>query len=739
MFLLEYREILDRIQSHLHTWRAEGVTAPMLAVIGTEFQALKNSAVAAGFDDVATLGSNVEKLIAQAAHPQNTETDFADDGLLSLLEEVYDGLSVDLDFVPTPAREHVKFLNSMACSLLLTDRELVERDDHHLASAASCDDLTATSSVPSLGRPSPSPTPFNRQLTELISMAEECRMNNLRIEHLLADIQPEFDASQRDSKQSHSLTSLEWGASINAQTSVLQCLLNDTHTLGEHLHDKLLNVRMCTAGDYLPWLLDTALITAKKNNKSVELSLHGGEVKVDRRMMDCMKAPLDHLIQYSIESSIGNTNASQSESGHIRISITQQGTTLVIDYTDDGHGFDKRQIAAYAVSLGMTESTDQVTDEHLLQIITQPADADSANRAANITWPGMDKVYHAVRELGGCMAMKSEYSTGLGVQFCLPCPPLQSALMIDAGGYPFVIPTHKIERLLSLHQDNLLEEDGRYYVNLDTKRIPVVNLANQLGAEDTQSASLLAPLVLLRLVDRIVAFQVDKIRQLLPISRKSESRLASLHGVADIAVLLDSTSVAILDPDAFIDRSTLCSDALNTFPLIASHTHTQPSSSKNMFSVVVLESESGIVLVPAGMVAGVVGAEVCASLEPHNPRQHDWLYGDLQWHGLKVPAVNIAHAVDANTQTECTPKCAIILWPMKDCNADHFFALFGLEQLTTMEINTDSITLLDKTGEAGYILGRTWIDQRMGIIPDLKKLSHRIFSEYLPNQSNGCM
>ena len=135
---------------------------------------------------------------------------------------------------------------------------------------------------------------------------------------------------------------------------------------------------------------------------------------------------------------------------------------------------------------------------------------------------GMDTVYRAVRELGGLMAVKSEDGEGIRFQFRLPPTLAESrVLMVTLGRFRFALRARTVERLMRVPQDEVVERDGRRYARVGVRQIPIIDLAGQIGESGVQPAQSIVSLVLIRLADRITAFEVDEFHHIIDVVNKT--------------------------------------------------------------------------------------------------------------------------------------------------------------------------------------------------------------------------
>ena len=225
---------------------------------------------------------------------------------------------------------------------------------------------------------------------------------------------------------------------LDGRASNLDGALRQQLHLGDQLQSGLMSARMVNMTDYLPRLRYLVRETSRQADKPVELRFEGGDIQVDRQVIETMMAPLEHMIRNSVAHGIESRNvrkqSGKPEAGSIALALVQQGSELVVTFGDDGSGLNLDKLHQRAIELGLAESAEAVTDVHLLQVITQPgySTADTVTMEAG-RGVGMDVVYQAVRDLGGSMTLLNNPGMGTTFQFRLPVTlALTQALLVRA-------------------------------------------------------------------------------------------------------------------------------------------------------------------------------------------------------------------------------------------------------------------------------------------------------------------
>ena len=90
--------------------------------------------------------------------------------------------------------------------------------------------------------------------------------------------------------------------------------------------------------------------------KQVLVDIDGGDVELDREMIEMIRDPLTHIIRnavdHGIETPSERLKAGKREIGILCVSARQSGNQILIDIQDDGRGIDGRKLVEKAIAAG---------------------------------------------------------------------------------------------------------------------------------------------------------------------------------------------------------------------------------------------------------------------------------------------------------------------------------------------------------------------------------------------------
>jgi len=410
---------------------------------------------------------------------------------------------------------------------------------------------------------------LRRQLREIEIQAEG--QIQARVAHT-PEGQAEFDPLELDRFTRFQELTRFMAESVNDVATVQQNLLKNLDDanaaliaqarLNRSLQQELMGVRMLPFASQSERLYRIVRQTAKAVGKRANLEIKGGQVELDRSVLDKMLAPLEHMLRnavtHGIESREARLAAGKSESGEITITLLQEGNEIILSMADDGHGLDKQRIRSRAEAAGLLAPGAEIAEEQLYEFIFEPG-FSTATELTQVSGRGvgMDVVKTEVAQLGGRIEIISLLGKGTTFRLYLPLTlAVTQTLLIRAGVQLFAIPSTMIEQVMELKEKPLaaLREKGE--VEWLGNRYPFHFLPHLLGdSEAVPEAHRRYWVLLIRSGSQRVAVQVDELKGNREVVVKNiGAQLARVVGIAGATVLGDGEVVLILNPVALASR-----------------------------------------------------------------------------------------------------------------------------------------------------------------------------------------
>ena len=227
--------------------------------------------------------------------------------------------------------------------------------------------------------------------------------------------------------------------------------------------------------------------------KQVRLQADGGDVELDREMIEMIRDPLTHIVRNSIDHGIEapeeRAAAGKPTTGVLKVSARQAGNQILIEVADDGRGIDGEALARKARAAGLVsaEQAEKLTPAQKTALVFAPG-LSTAGEVTAISGRGvgMDVVRANIERIGGVVDIDSKAAQG--VRLCIRVPltlTIIPALTVSAGGQVFAIPRSAIDEILrvaggAVRFDRVGESE---VAMVRDRRVPVVGLPSLLGVE----------------------------------------------------------------------------------------------------------------------------------------------------------------------------------------------------------------------------------------------------------------
>ena len=301
---------------------------------------------------------------------------------------------------------------------------------------------------------------------------------------------------------------------------------NDQSTLTgmtDLLLDDVKKVLMLPFSSLLEIFPKMARDISRSRGKEVELVIRGGEIEIDRRILEAIKDPLIHLVRNSIDHGIEEPNdrlrAGKRERGTLSIAVAQKDANKIeVLVSDDGGGIKPERVVAAAVRSGLIAESSAAgfDDAAAYSLIFQSGFSTSA-MITDLSGRGLGLaiVREKVEKLGGTVGV--ELTAGKGTTFRLVLPLTIAtcrAILIQASEQLFVLPTTHVERVVRVEAAGIERVGSRETILIDGKAVSLARLSDTLGLTQTGAGMEpheVAPAILLQAGDKRVAFLVDAI------------------------------------------------------------------------------------------------------------------------------------------------------------------------------------------------------------------------------------
>jgi len=294
-------------------------------------------------------------------------------------------------------------------------------------------------------------------------------------------------------------------------------------------------------------------------NKQVLVDIEGGDVELDREMIEMIRDPLTHIIRNSVDHGIekpaDRLKSGKREIGVLSVSARQSGNQILIDIHDDGRGIDGKRLVEKAISNGVLSKEDaaQLSPRDQLALIFE-AGLSTAKEVTAISGRGvgMDVVRSNVERIGGIVEVDSKMGEGTRMTLRVPLTlTIIPALTVSIAGQHFAIPRSAIEEIVRANGESVTLEHfgGAGVATIRGRRVPEVSLATILGLESQVEEQDRRLIVLRPAGGDVYALSVDRIHDHEELVVKPAAPAVMATGLyAGTTLADDGSPILLMDP-----------------------------------------------------------------------------------------------------------------------------------------------------------------------------------------------
>ncbi|TVR45994.1 MAG: hypothetical protein EA402_03505 [Planctomycetota bacterium] len=283
------------------------------------------------------------------------------------------------------------------------------------------------------------------------------------------------------------------GLAASAHETALSTLATDLRRAHEtfqglsgKLQSSIMSIRQLPAEVLLRRLPRLVRDVASDQGKEVRVILQGEGLRLDKRLVELLDAPLVHLVRnavdHGIESPQQRRAANKDPCAEVRISIEEDESMIRLCVSDDGRGLDHAAIRQSAERRGLL-APGAVIDADTLSRLIFSSGLSTAKEVSEISGRGvgLDVVHASIVEAGGRIDI--EFQPGMGTQFRMSLPKsvtteIIQGFLVRVREHVLVLPMDRVHSNMRFDAERLhrLESD-RYGYRSEDSIFPVIPLA----------------------------------------------------------------------------------------------------------------------------------------------------------------------------------------------------------------------------------------------------------------------
>jgi chemosensory pili system protein ChpA (sensor histidine kinase/response regulator) len=578
IFTEEARELVPQIGNELRAWRKAPDDNSHVDSLQRALHTLKGSARMAGQAEMGNVVHGMEDRIIRALKRKVSVADFDDlfqdiDAIGVLLEDLTGDskhgrkAATTAESVARASNRRTQFLRLRADVL---DRLINEAGEVSIARSRMEREMQAFKH-------------FSLDLTESVFRLRSY-LRELEIETesqmqsrmtLLQEAQEAFDPLEFDRFTRLQELTRMMAESVNDVSTIQNGLLlnlNETESalqqqnrMNRELQYGLMAVRMVPFSVISERMHRIVRQTAHELNKSVELSIDGESVDIDRSVLDKIGAPLEHLLRNSVGHGIEETavriKKRKSEIAGIKLKVKRENDEIIITVADDGAGINLDKVREKAISSGLIQADQEITEQGLLAVIFEPG----FSTAADITQisgrgVGLDAVRGDISGLGGRIEVFNVPGQGATFTIYLPVTlSVAQVVLVRSAHHIYALPAIMVEQLQKLKPASLAEAYAAKMINWADREYPIHYFGKLIGESDIEAEQqAYTPILLLRSGTNHIALHVDEIIGNQEVVMKPiGTQLARVPGITGATVMGDGNIVLIVNPVQMANREVI--------------------------------------------------------------------------------------------------------------------------------------------------------------------------------------
>ncbi|MER2565936.1 MAG: chemotaxis protein CheA [Myxococcaceae bacterium] len=345
-----------------------------------------------------------------------------------------------------------------------------------------------------------------------------------------------------------------WAQELQKESRALERKLDE-------LQNGVLDVRMVPLVQVFDKLARLMRRLVRQSGKDVHFEVSGGDVELDKLIVEELSDPLMHLLRNALDHGIEiperRMEQGKDARGVIRLKAQQLGNQVQIEVGDDGSGMDETRIRQVAIERGLVtrEATEELERRDLLNLVFLPGFSTRSDVSElSGRGVGLDVVKTNLSRLSGLIDIESK--RGEGTRFVLTLPltlAIIRALVVAVGDRTFAVPLNSVTEIVSVKPAQLRTIERREVIDVRGQTLPFVRLSRIFNLRESTADRYFV--VIIGLAQERFGLAVDALLgQEDIVTKPLGGRLKGVPGIAGATELGDRRAVLVLDVGALVEE-----------------------------------------------------------------------------------------------------------------------------------------------------------------------------------------
>lgn len=553
-FLIEADELIESLDTNFVKLESTPDDLELLNEIFRAVHTVKGTSSFLGFDQVTTLSHKMEDILNKLRKAEMTMCPETMDILLEgldvlkvLLENVRNKVTEEIDLTQI-LKELQNKLDGASTNAPATDEEaeaMLAKLDSQAPAEQRAEPAAAVSGRAKVNVPAS---------TQRSSSEQTIRVDVNRLDGLL-NMTGELVLSRNSLMQTVGKLGAEHEGDYELEG--LNRAVKAVNFITTELQMAVMKMRMQPVGKVFSRFPRQVRDLSRESGKQIELVISGEHTELDKSVIEEIGDPLMHIIRNScdhgLESVEERTEKGKSAKGTVRLSATQEGSSIIIKVEDDGRGFDIDAIRDKAVERGLTsrDDVDRMPDREVFGYIFE-AGFSTAKKVTDVSGRGvgMDVVRTNIQKLNGIVELDSTKDVGSTITIKLPLTlAIIQGLLVESDKDIFILPLSSVHETVKTEGSEIRYVNQHPVLRLRDDIIPLINLS-QIIDNDVRGFQMTEKpyIVVVGLAGKKLGMMIDRFLGQEEVVIKSMGQyLGSTTGVAGATILGDGRIRLIVD------------------------------------------------------------------------------------------------------------------------------------------------------------------------------------------------
>jgi two-component system chemotaxis sensor kinase CheA len=284
--------------------------------------------------------------------------------------------------------------------------------------------------------------------------------------------------------------------SNNTDNESLKSVASHLYRITSDIQNSVMDARLVNVGSLFNKFPRIVRDLSVMDDKKVELTISGQDIKIDRNILQIITDSLLHLVRnavsHGIEPKEQRLKLKKPAEGHIYLSAYSEKDEVIIEVQDDGKGIDIGHVRKYAVANNYisADKIDELNTIETLSLIFEPG----FSLAKNVTelsgrGVGLDVVKNALDSIGGKISVDSKKDEGTTFTLSLPTSiAVKGALLFEVEKTSYAIPLIHTDSVLTIGRKALHQVGLSIVADVKNENLPVVDLQHLFKSLDFSDA-----------------------------------------------------------------------------------------------------------------------------------------------------------------------------------------------------------------------------------------------------------